>query len=329
MFVRLTITRLATAVALLLLATPLAAAAQQAVKGPRIGVLWGGGPGPDRRLEAFRSGLRELGYVEGENVTTLYRFAGGQEARLPTLAADLVRLSVDVIVADGTRAIQAAKDATKTIPIVMASAGDPVQSGFVASLSRPGGNITGLANIIRELNRKRLELLKDLVPSASRVVVLYSKGVYNDAALSEVRDAAQALRIDLQFLGVRGPEVLGSAFSLDGARSGRALIVLSDAVLFAHRTRVVELAAKSRLPAIYTHSGWVEAGGLMSYGTDLADLLRRAAHFVDKIARGAKPGDLPVEQPTKFELLINMKTARALGLVIPPSLLLRADRMIE
>jgi putative ABC transport system substrate-binding protein len=204
-----------------------------------------------------------------------------------------------------------------------------VQSGFVASLARPGGNITGLTNIIRELNGKRLELLKDLVPGASRVVVLYSKGVYDEAALGDVREAAQALRIEPQFLSVRGPEVLGSGFSLGGERPGRALIVLSDAVLFTHRRRVVELAAKSRLPAIYTHSGWVEVGGLMSYGTDFADLLRRSAYFVDKIVRGAKPADLPVEQPTKFELLINMKVARTLGLTIAPSLLLRADQVIE
>jgi putative ABC transport system substrate-binding protein len=273
--------------------------------------------------------LRELGYVEGENVTILHRFAEGREDRLSALAADLVSLGVDVIVANGTRPIRAAKDATKTIPIVMASAADPVQSGFVASLSRPGGNITGLANIIRELNRKRVELLKDLVPSASRVLVLYSKGVYDDAALNEVREAAQGLRMKPQFLGVRGPEVLEGGFRLSADPRGAALLVLSDSVLSAHQSRVVDLAAKSRLPAIYTVSSWVQAGGLMSYGTDLPDLLRRAAYFVDKIVRGAKPADLPIEQPTKFELVINMKTAKALGLTIPQSLLLRADHVMQ
>ncbi len=329
MLVRLMGTRLSIAAALLVLATTLNAEAQQPTKGPRIGVLWGGSPGPDRRLEAFRTGLRELGYLEGENVTILYRFAEGRDDRLPALAAELVRLRVNVIVADGTRPIHAAKEATKTIPIVMASAGDPVQSGFVASLSRPGGNITGLANIIRELNRKRLELLKDLAGSASRVVVLYSKGVYDDAALNEVREVAQTLRMEPQFLGVRGPEVLGADFRLSDAPQGSVLLVLSDAVLFAHRSRIVDLAAKGRLPAVYTHSGWVQAGGLMSYGTDFADLMRRAAYFVDKVVRGTKPADLPIEQPTKFELVINKKTAHALGLTISSALLVRADQIVE
>jgi putative tryptophan/tyrosine transport system substrate-binding protein len=276
---------LAVVLAVSLALAPLAGEAQQAATGPRIGVLWAT-TGPDRKFEAFRAGLRELGYIEGENITVLHRFAEGREDRLPILAADLVRLSVDVIVVDGTRAIRAAKDKTKMIPIVMASAADPVQSGFVASLSRPGGNITGLANIIRELNRKRLELLKDLVPRASRVVVLYSKGTYDDAALDEVREAALALRIEPQFVGVRGPEVLEGGFRLSDEPRGSALLVLSDAVLSDHQRRVVDLAAKSRLPAIYTTSGWVRAGGLMSYGADLPDLVRRAAYFVDKIVKG-------------------------------------------
>jgi putative tryptophan/tyrosine transport system substrate-binding protein len=322
---------LAVVLAISLTLAPLVAEAQQAAEGPRIGVLWGFSPsGSDRRLlEAFRAGLRELGYIEGESVTVLHRFAEGREDRLPVLAADLVRLRVHVIVAHGTRAIRAAKEATKTIPIVMASAAGPVQSGFVAGLSRPGGNVTGLANINRELNRKRLELLRDLVPRASRVVVLYSKGAYDDAALDDVREAAQALEMDPQFLGVRGPEVLEGGFRLGNERRGSALLVLSDAILAGHRSRVVDLAAKSRLPAIYAASGWVQGGGLMSYGADLADLARRAAYFVDKIVRGAKPVDLPVEQPTKFELVINLKTAKALGITIPPSLLGRADQIIE
>jgi len=311
-----------------LLAVPLAAEAQQSSSILRIGYLSGAEPGS--REEALRQGLRELGYVEGRNIVIAWRFAEGQEGRLAGLAGDLVRLGVAVIVADGTRVIRALQSATRTIPIVMIAANDPVRSGLVASLAHPGGNITGLANIAPELAGKRRELLKDIIPALSRVAVLWNPGD-SSAGLSfkETQAAARALGVQLLSLEARGLNDFPRAF--EGAVRGQAsaLTVLSDALMFNYRMRIVELAAERRLPAVYAHRGWAEAGGLLSYGSDLADLWRRSATYVDKILKGAKPDDLPVQQPTKFELVINLKTAKALGLTIPPSLLQRADQLIE
>jgi putative ABC transport system substrate-binding protein len=313
---------------LIILATLLAAKAQAPEKLPKIGYLSGSEPGP--REDAFQQGLRELGYVKGRNIAIEWRFAEGREDRLADLASDLVRLGVDVIVADGTRVIRAAKNATTTIPIIMLAAADPIRTGFVTSLGRPGGNITGLAQMMPELASKRLELLKEVIPRLSRVAVLWNP---RDPAVTlvfhETQASARTLGVQLQSLQVRGPDDFDSAFGAAARKEVSALVVLSDALLFTHRLRIVELATRRRLPAIYAQRLWVEAGGLMSYGTNFIDLWRRAATYIDRILKGAKPADLPVEQPTKFELVINMKTARALGLTIPLSLLLRADRVIE
>ena len=317
--------------AFLLHAVPLAAEAQQAGKAYRVGIL---PPGPISERahfwEAFRQRLRDLGYVEGQNLTLVFPPGEVRPERLPHLAAELVSLKVDVIVAATSVAIQAAKEATKTIPIVMPVSSAPVEHGFVASLARPGGNITGLTLVSSELIGKRLELLKTVVPRVSRIAVLSnptSSGAPLQMRAAEV--AARTLGVQLQFLEVRGPDDVEKAF--EAATKGRAgaLIALDDPLVFTHRVRIVKLAAKSRLPAIYGFSGFVQAGGLMSYAANVTDMYRRAATYVDKILKGAKPGDLPVEQPTEFELVINMKTAKALGLTIPQSLLLRADEVIE
>ncbi len=317
--------------ALGILAAPLAADAQQPAKVPRIGFLH---PEPISAhlhlLDAFRQGLRELGYVEGQTIALEVRSAEGKRERLPALAAELVRLKVDVIVTAAVPGIQAAKQATKTIPIVIAVVVDPVATGFVASLARPGGNITGLSMMAPEVFGKRLELLKEVVPAVSRIAVLLNPA--NPAAalsLSETEVAARALGVRLQLLEVRTPEELDGAFGAAARDRAGALIVVPDAMFVTHRTRIVDLAAKSRLPAIYYARDYVEAGGLMAYGANLADLYRRAAYFVDKILKGAKPTDLPVEQPTRFELVINLKTAKALGRTIPRSVLIRADQLIE
>jgi putative ABC transport system substrate-binding protein len=317
-----------------LLAAPLAAEAQPAAKIPRIGFL-SLNLAPNSHLhEAFRQGLRDLGYIQGRNIVIEIRDAEGKYERLPALAVELVALKVDVIVTGGgTPPALAAKQATKTIPIVFASAPDPVTDGLVASLARPGGNVTGLSNINPELVGKCLEQLKQAVPGVSRVAVLWQPGFMDqrtDREMLKAEDvAAQALGVRLQFVEARGPADLDRAFSdMTKARAG-ALTVLPSAMLFTERRRLVDLAAKSRLPAVYPQKEFVEAGGLMAYGPSLADLFRRTAIYVDKILKGAKPADLPVEQPTKFELVINLKTAKALGLTIPPPLLARADHVVE
>jgi putative ABC transport system substrate-binding protein len=316
-----------------LLAAPLAAEAQQAAKVARIGYLAGSLAGDLHMPEAFRQGLRDLGYVEGRNVVIEYRDAEGKLARLPALAAELVALKVDVILAVGTLHALAAQQATKTIPIVFAAAGDPVTDGLVTSLARPGGNVTGLSLLTPELVAKRLEQLKQAVPEVSRVAVLWHPGGAAERTqkdiLKEAEVAARALGVRLQFVEARGPADFDRAFSdMTGARAG-ALTVLGSTMFLIERRRLVDLAAKSRLPAVYGLREFVAAGGLMAYGPNAADLFRHAATYVDKILKGAKPAELPVEQPTKFELVINLKTAKALGLTIPPSVLGRADEVIQ
>ena len=305
--------------------------AQQPKKVPRIGYLAGASASADTvRYEAFRQGLRELGYVEGKNIVIENRNTEGKFDRISELAAELVRLQVDVIVTTGSNTTGAAKKATTTIPIVMAQDSDPVANGYVASLARPGGNITGLSALAPELNGKRLELLKEIVPKLSRVAIIGSSIVPGHARfLKETEPAAGALRLQLQFLDVLDPKDIETAFR--AASKGRVdgLVVLSGPVLSSHRARVLDLVIESRLPAIHNFPEWVEAGGLVTYGVNLPDLYRRAATYVDKILKGAKPGELPVEQPTKFELIINLKTAKQIGLTIPPTVLYRADRVIK
>jgi putative ABC transport system substrate-binding protein len=315
-----------------LVASPRATEAQQAAKVSRIGYLGLNRATNPHLLEAFRQGLRDLGYVEGRNVVIEYRDAEGKPERLPALAAELVALKVDVLVAQPTVAALAAKQATRTLPIVFPVA-EPVTSGLVTSLARPGGNLTGLSILAPEMASKGLELLKQAVPGVSRVAVLWDPGAFPERTAKdmrkEVKVAARALGVRLQFIEARGPDDFDRAFSeMTRARAG-ALTVLGGSMLFSERKRLVDLAAKNRLPAVYPWREGVDAGGLMSYGPNVADLFRRAATYVDKILKGAKPGDLPIEQPTKFELVINLKTAKALGLTIPRSLLQRADQVIE
>jgi putative ABC transport system substrate-binding protein len=313
-----------------MLGLPVAAAAQQAGKVPRIGFLFYGSPGPSPELDAFRQGLRELGYIEGQNITIEYRFAGGRVGQLPELAAELVRLKIDVIVTPGTPASVAAKQATSTIPIVFAGVADAVGAGLVADFARPRGNITGLTGISAELGGKRLELLKEVAPKASRVAVLFNPADRSNVlVLKELQESAPALRLTLQPLGVRGPGEFEGAFVAMSRKRAHALFGAAGILTTEHRKAIVDLAAKSRIPAMWGERQFVEAGGLMSYAVNFYDQVRRAATYVDKILKGAKPGDLPVEQPTKFELVINLKTAKALGLTIPQSLLLRADEVIQ
>jgi putative ABC transport system substrate-binding protein len=304
--------------------------AQQAAKPPRIGFIMADSFGSDPRVDAFRQGLRELGYVEGKNIGVEYRFAGGKEDRLLQLVPELIGLKVEIIVTDGTAVTRAVKNVTKTIPIVMASDGDPVGNLFVASLARPGGNITGLTNLLAGLSGKRLELLKDAVPGKSRFGIIWNpENPSSVTGFKETQVAAQSLGVQLQSLEVRGPNDFESAFQAASKGQAGALTVVSDSVMFAHRTRMLELAAKQRLPTMHTQSLWVQDGGMISYGTYFPDLYRRAATYVDKILKGAKPADLPVEQPTKFELVINLKTAKQIGLTIPPNVLARADKVIR
>ena len=324
-----------TVLALLALgAAPLAAEAQQAAKVARIGYLSPNLASSPHLRDAFLQGLRDLGYVEGRNVVIEYRDAEGKLERLPALAAELVALKVDVILAEGgTLGPRVAMQATTTIPIVFAGAGDPVGSGLVTSLARPGGNVTGLSSLGPELVGKRLELLKQAVPGVDRVAVLWLPGALGERTdkdmLTGADVAARALGVRLQFVEARGPDEFARAFSdMSSARAGALTVLPSNRFLREHR-RLVDLAAKNRLPAVYTSREFVDAGGLMSYGANSADLHRRAATYVDKILKGAKPGDLPVEQPTKFELVINLKTAKALGLTIPQSVLARADEVIQ
>jgi putative tryptophan/tyrosine transport system substrate-binding protein len=318
-------------VAVVLLAVAAIAEAQQPGKIPRIGFLIGSSPSANAaRIEAFRHGLRELGYVEGKNIVIEFRSAEGQFDRLPDLAAEIVRLKVDVIVTSGPIINRPAKEATSTIPIVMGFDNDPVGNGFVASLARPGGNMTGLANLAPEITGKQLELLKEIVPRLSRVAVFgNSKEPSNPQLLTEAESAAEAFRIKLQYLDVLSPKYIETAFR--AARTGRAdaLLILGAFIFNPHRAQIADLAVGSRLPAIYNAVEWVEAGGLMSYGTSFPDLFRRAAVYVDKILKGAKPSDLPVEQPIKFEFVVNLKAAKQIGLTIPPNVLARADRVIK
>jgi putative tryptophan/tyrosine transport system substrate-binding protein len=322
--------RIGLAVALVLTLAPLTADAQPSAKVARIGYLLGTTREQEASLDAFLEAMRALGYVEGQNLVMEYRAAEGKYERLPALAAELVRLPVDVLLAVTTPAALAAKHATTTIPIVMLGVGDPVQNDLVASLARPGGNITGLASLQHELTGKRLELLKAVLPTVSRVAVLSNPA--NPAHAVGVREAnaaARALGVQLHLVEARGPEDFAGAFSdMTKARAG-ALLVFGDALTFEHRRRLAELGVRSRLPTMHNIRPYVEAGGLMAYGPTSRDLRQRAAVFVDKILKGAKPADLPVEQPTKFELVINLNTAKALGLTIPQSMLGRADQVIE
>jgi putative ABC transport system substrate-binding protein len=303
--------------------------AQQPETIPRLGFLTQTSPaGPN--IDAFRQGLREQGYIEGKTILIEYRDADGKPDRLPTLAADLVRLNVNGIVVVGSEASLAAKNATTVIFIIMTVASDPVGTGLVGSLARPGGNITGLSGFGPELSAKRLELLKEIIPALSRVAAL----AYNDnpaykLQLKEVKAAAETLKLQLEILEVREPNDFDSAFG--AAKKGRAeaVNILTSAFLAAHRRKLVESAEKVKLPVIYDTTGFVEAGGLMSYGRNLTDNFRRAAMYVHKILKGAKPGDLPIEQPRKFELAVNLKTAKQIGLIIPPNVLARADRVIK
>jgi putative ABC transport system substrate-binding protein len=281
-------------------------------------------------MDAFRQGLRELGYVEGKNIVIEWRSAEGKFERQGELAAELVRLKVDVIVTSGPTMTRAAKEATVTIPIVMAFDSDPIGNGFVASLARPGGNITGLSALSLELSGKQLELLKEIIPKLSRVAVLgNSSEPANPKTLKEIELAAGALRVQLQPLDVLGPKDIETAFREASKGRAEALLVLASPVINSRRTQVVELAVKSRRPAIYDRSDFGEVGGLITYGASVVDLDRRAATYVDKILKSRKPADLPVEQPTKFEFIINLKAAKQIGLTIPPNVLARADRVIK
>jgi putative tryptophan/tyrosine transport system substrate-binding protein len=315
----------------MLLAESLSAEAQQPTKIARIGYLTLGFPSTSpARTEAFRQGLRELGYVEGKNIVIEYRYAEGKADQLAGLAAELVRLKVDIIVTGGPTATRPAKEATVTIPIVMAQDGDPIGNGFVASLAHPGSNITGLATLTPEISGKRLELLKETVPRLSRLAVLgTSTEPGNALSLRETELAAGAFGVRIQYLEVRDSKDIGAAFQAASKGRAEAVLVLPSTVLNSRRTQIVDLAVKSRLPAIYYAPEFVEDGGLMSYGVSIPDLFRRAATYVDKILKGRKPADLPVEQPMKFELVINLKTAKQIGLTVPPLVLALADKVIR
>ena len=353
-------------IAFVLLVCGAVAEAQQPAKVARIGFLASFGSGPDTRIKAFQQGLRELGYIEGKNIVIEYRYAEGSNDRLTNFAADFVRVKVDVIVTGSTIAVRAAKKLAETIPVVMAGTGDPVGTGLVASLSRPGGNVTGLSSVGPELNTKRLELLKETVTGVSRIAVLFNgANPSNVAALKQVEIAARALgvqiqssdvrgaddyetafdaairrranaeaaakglRLRLQFLGAKGADDLDSAFDAAKRAGAQAIIAHPSTFLVTNRARIIDLAAKNRLPAIYPSTRFAEAGGLMSYGPDAVDNSRRAAVYVDKILKRTKPADLPVQQPMKFELVINLKAAKQIGLTIPPNVLVRADRVFR
>ena len=315
-----------------LFAAPLAAEAQPAGKVSRIGYLSPLLPAADAtRREGFRQGLEELGYREGQNIAIEYRWAEGKLDREDDIAAELVRLKVDVILAaGGDHTVRAAKKATANIPIVMTIADDAVASGLVASLARPGGNVTGLDTLTRDLAAKRLELLREVLPNIHRVAVLWNPAVPERAKeLKNAQLAARTLRIEIQSLEVRSPADLDDKFTAIIKGRAEALVVLADPVTNTHRAKIIEFAATKRLLTMFSLRPPVDAGGLVSYGTNVEALFHRAATYVDKILKGAKPGDLPIEQPTKFELVINLKTAKALGLTIPPSVLARADQVVE
>jgi putative ABC transport system substrate-binding protein len=305
------------------------AQAQQPTKASQIGYLNGGFlSGIAGRIEAFRQGLRELNYVEGKNIVIDWRSAEGQGDRLPGLAAELVRRKVDVIVSSGVAPTRAAKDATSTIPIVLTNEGDPVGTGLVASLARPGGNITGLSTFAPELSGKRLEILREVIPKLSRLAVLGTPGTPGPTR-RELESAAKAFGVKLQYLDVQSPKDIETAFEAASKGRADAVLTVGNPILVSQRTQLAEIAVKNRLPTIYHQSFYVEAGGLMFYGVSQLDLDRRAATYVDKILKGAKPAELPVEQPTKFEFIINLKGAKQIGLIIPPNVLARADRVIR
>lgn len=317
-------------------AAPLTAEAQPAAKVARIGYLAISSlVSPEARvvIDGFREGLRERGYVEGQNILIEYRTADGKIERLPGLATELVRLKIDLIVVGPTPAARAAKQATSTIPIVAAAMGDPVGDGLVASLRRPGGNITGLTFLGPELVPKRLELLKQALPKVSRVAVLWHTGAFSERTTRDMLKATEAaaptLGVQLQLVEVRGPDEFDRAFVTMIRERADALFVFPSPMLFNERKRIVDLAAKHRLPSMSVAREFVELGGLIAYGANITELFRRSATYVDRILKGAKPADLPVEQPTKFELVVNLKTAKALGLKIPETILFRADRVIE
>jgi putative ABC transport system substrate-binding protein len=305
--------------------------AQQPTKIPRVGFLITSSPAVIApRMDAFQQGLRELGYVEGKNIVIERRHAEGKLDRLPALAAELVRLNVDIIVTSGPTTTRPAKEATSTIPIVMTFDDDPVGSGFVASLARPGGNVTGLSTLAPEISGKQLEILKEVVHRLNRVAVLGTSTRQGTAqALKELELAAGALATKLQYLNIQNPQDIETAFRAAGKERAEALILLQSPVFNSQRVQIADLAVKSRLPATYPRREYVEHGGLMSYGVSISDLDRRAATYVDKILKGTKPADLPVEQPKKFELIINLKAAKQIGLTIPPNVLVRADRVIR
>jgi putative ABC transport system substrate-binding protein len=312
---------------------PLAGQAQEPAKIPRIGFLTPVVPQNDswERLEDFRQGLRELGYVEGKNIRLEVRWGEGKLDRLPGLAAELVRLEVDVILAATSPSVLAAKQATQTIPIVMPVSSDPVGDGLVASFARPGGNITGLSMMAPELGAKRLQMLRELLPKLSHPIAVLWNPAYTGMAarFRETQREAPTLGMDVQSLEVRDSRELETAFDTINREHADALILLADPLTVSQRLRIVEFAAEARLPAIYETSAFTDVGGLMSYGPNIPELYRHAATYVDKILKGAKPSDLPIEQPTKFELVANLKTAKALGITIPPSILLQADKVIE
>ena len=315
-----------------LLAAPLAAEAQQAGKVYRIGILTNksSDPAESRQLQAFRMRLRERGWIEGENIVLEHRWTEGNSARLPELVADLVRLNVDLILARSSIFVQPAKEATSSIPIVFAIHADPVGLGHVASLARPGGNVTGLTILFPELSVKGLEMLISAVPKAKRIAVLWNPDTPSHTpTVKAVEEAGRTLRVQLQTAVARTGADLDSAFAAMARAHAQAVLVLSSAFLTAERQHLTELAMRHRLPTMFSQGEFVDAGGLMSYGPDYGDLFRRSAVYVDKILKGARPADLPVEQATKFELAINRKTAKVLGLTIPPSLLHRADHVIE
>jgi putative tryptophan/tyrosine transport system substrate-binding protein len=320
-------------VAMMLLAFAVIAEAQQPIKVPRIGYVSGTGhpTNPGWQIDAFRQGLRDLAYIEGKNILVEYRYAEGDFDRVPGLVADLIRLKVDVLVAAFSVAIRAAKQATKTIPIVMVTQQDPVATGIVDSLARPGRNITGLTRLGRDLSGKRLELLTEVVPGISRVEVLLDTGTPGPGiGLKEYEAAARARTMQIQSLEVRGPNPdLEGAFREAAKKRARALITITSAMMIYYQNQIAGLAIKNRLPSMYETSAYVEAGGLISYSSDDPANFRRIATYIDKILKGAKPAELPVEQPTKFELVINLKTAKQIGLTIPPNVLARADRVIK
>ncbi len=315
--------------ALAAVAAPLAAQAQPAGKVPRIGVMSSGSAASPELADTLRRGLAELGWVEGQTILIEWRYAEGRPERYPALIAELVRLKVDLIVAGGgTPGAQAAKRATSTIPIVLPAVGDPVATGLVSSLARPGGNVTGLSMLNTEISAKRLELLREVLPKIERVAVLSDPAAHTPD-LGATQAAAPSLRLRLQVLSVGRPEEFGGVIEAARKADAEALIVLASPVFNTYRRQLIDLAAQNRLIAVYEHRAFPDAGGLMSYGPNLKDMNRRAARYVDKILKGAKPADLPIEQPTVFELVINMKTAKTLGLTIPASVLARADRVIE